>query len=83
MINTKKIILRSDNGGKYTSNNFTKFCQNHGIQHHLTTPYHPAQNGVAEHKYCTLVKAARSMFQIGQKLWPLPAICKIVLILPL
>jgi transposase InsO family protein len=54
-----------DNGGEYTSNSFTKFCQDHGIQHHLTDPYHPAQNGVAERKNRTLVEAARSMLQVA------------------
>ena len=61
----KILILRSDNGGEYTSNNFTKFCQDHGIQHHLTNPYHPAQNGVAERKNRTLIEAARCMLQVA------------------
>jgi len=36
----KKIkILRSDNGGEYTSNEFKDFCKGEGIKRELTTPY--------------------------------------------
>jgi transposase InsO family protein len=40
-------ILRSDNGGEYTSNDFGRFCRYVGIKRELTTPYNPQQNGVA------------------------------------
>ena len=40
-------ILRSDNGGEYTSNEFGSFCIDVGIKRELTTPYNPQQNGVA------------------------------------
>jgi len=63
--NHKILILRSDNGGEFTSNNFTKFCQDHGIKHHLTNPYHLVQNGVSERKNHTLVETARSMLQVA------------------
>ena len=33
--------LRSDRGGEYTSNNMTKFCQEHDIIHEVTAPYTP------------------------------------------
>ena len=52
----KKIkILRSDSGGEYTSNDMTKFCQEHGIIHEVTAPYTPQSNGVAERKNRTLM----------------------------
>lgn len=38
--------LRSDNGKEYTSVDFNKFCEDVGIEHQLTTPYTPQQNGV-------------------------------------
>jgi transposase InsO family protein len=40
-------ILRSHNGGEYTSNEFGRFCRDVGIKRELTTPYNPQQNGVA------------------------------------
>ena len=54
-------VLRSDNGGEYTSNNFTKFCAERGISHEFTVPYCPQQNGVSERKNRTIMEKARSM----------------------
>jgi transposase InsO family protein len=34
-------ILRSDNGGEYTSKEFVSFCRDVGIKRELTTPYNP------------------------------------------
>ncbi|CAH9056331.1 unnamed protein product [Cuscuta europaea] len=31
--------LRTDRGGEFLSNEFTKFCEDEGIQRHVTTPY--------------------------------------------
>ena len=53
--------IRSDNGGEYLSNNFKKFLKDHGIQHQVTVPYTPEQNGVAERANRIIVEAARSM----------------------
>ena len=54
-------VLRSDDGGEYTSNNFTKFCAEIGISHKFTVPYCPQQNGVSERKNRTIMEKARSM----------------------
>ncbi len=54
-------VLRSDNGGEYTSNNFIKFCAEKGIMHEFTSPYCPEQNGVAERLNRTIMESARSM----------------------
>jgi transposase InsO family protein len=43
-------ILRSDNGGEYTLNEFRSFCRDARIKRELTTPYNPPQNGVARNK---------------------------------
>ncbi|EOY08987.1 Uncharacterized protein TCM_024324 [Theobroma cacao] len=42
--------LRTDNGGEYTSNEFTQFLNQQGIAHQLTAPYTHQQNGVSERK---------------------------------
>ena len=44
----KKInILRSDNGGEFTSNEFNVYCKEVRINRELTIPYNTQQNGVA------------------------------------
>jgi IS30 family transposase len=58
----KKIkVLRSDNGGEYTSNEFNDFCVREGIKREVTVPYNPQQNGVAERKNKAIVGVARAM----------------------
>jgi hypothetical protein len=54
-------ILRSDNGGEYTSKEFVNFCKYVGIKRELTTPYNPQQNGVAERKNRTIMEAVKTM----------------------
>ena len=54
-------ILRSDNGGEYTSNEFGSFCRDVGIKRELTTPYNPQQNGVVERKNRTIIKAVKTV----------------------
>jgi hypothetical protein len=72
-------ILRSDNGGEYTSKEFVSFCRDVGIKRELTTPYNPQQNGVVEWKNRTMledVKIKIFLCAYGQKqLWQL-FICK-------
>jgi len=46
--------LRSDRGGEYFSNEFSKFYAVHGIIHERTPPYSPQSNGIAERKNRTL-----------------------------
>jgi transposase InsO family protein len=54
-------ILRSDNGGENTSNEFGKFWRDVEIKRELTTPYNPQQNGVAERKKRTIMEAVNTM----------------------
>jgi hypothetical protein len=54
-------ILRSDNGGEYTSKEFANFCKDAKIKRELTTPYNPQQNGVAERKNRTIMEAVKTM----------------------
>ncbi|KAI5338773.1 hypothetical protein L3X38_018045 [Prunus dulcis] len=61
--------LRSDRGGEYTSNEFNKFCDEMGMERHLTVAYSPQQNGVAERKNRTIVEMAKCMmFEKGMPL---------------
>ena len=69
----KKIkILRSDNGGEYTSKKFEQYLKWKGIIHQTTVPYTPEQNGVAERANRTIVERARSMLHaknLGYEFW--------------
>jgi transposase InsO family protein len=61
-ISERKIkILRSDNGGEYTSKEFVNYCKDVGIKRELTTPYNPQQNSVAKRKNITIMEAVKTM----------------------
>ncbi|BBN68038.1 transposable element gene, partial [Prunus dulcis] len=53
--------VRSDRGGEFTSSEFSKLCEEGGIQRQLTTAYTPQQNGVVERKNRTVVEMAKAM----------------------
>ena len=53
--------LRSDNGGEYTSAEFTAYLRKEGVRHEFTVSKTPQQNGVAERMNRTLVETVRSM----------------------
>lgn len=70
--NYKLKILRTDNGGEYTSREFSSFLKAEGIRHELTISKHPEQNGVSERLNRTLVESVRSMLvdaQLPHKFW--------------
>ena len=79
----KKIkILRSDNGGEYTSKEFSNYLKEKGIQHQLSVPRTPQQNGVAERMNRTIQETARSMMHNAEqdkKFWA-EAVCTAVMI---
>ncbi|CAI7784184.1 unnamed protein product [Closterium sp. NIES-54] len=54
-------VIRTDNGGEFISADFEAVLKKKGIQHQLTVPYNPQQNGVAEHFNWTLQKGARTL----------------------
>ncbi|KAM1646825.1 hypothetical protein FF2_008255 [Malus domestica] len=58
---TKIIVLRSDSGGEYVNTQFSQFLATHGIQHQLTCPHTPEQNGCAECKHRHLIETTRTM----------------------
>jgi transposase InsO family protein len=54
-------VLRSDNGGEYTSKEFINFCIKVGIKRELTVLYNPQQNRVVERKNRTIIEATKAM----------------------
>ncbi|GJU63235.1 zinc finger, CCHC-type containing protein [Tanacetum coccineum] len=56
-------MLRTDRGGEFTSNEFTKYCKENGIARQLTAPYSPQQNGVVERRNRTILSTTRSMMK--------------------
>ncbi|KAG7556886.1 Integrase catalytic core [Arabidopsis suecica] len=54
-------ILRTDNGGEYTSTKFKEHLEKCGILHQTSCPYNPQQNGVAERKNRHLMEVSRAM----------------------
>ncbi|CAI7833313.1 unnamed protein product [Closterium sp. NIES-53] len=54
-------VIRTDNGGEFTGADFEAVLKKKGIQHQLTVPYNPQQNGVAEHFNRTMQEGARTL----------------------
>jgi len=64
--------VRSDNGKEYTSAGFNMFCEEAGIEHQLTAPYTPQQNGVSERRNMYIMEMARCMLhdkELPKKFW--------------
>lgn len=62
--------MRSDNGGEFLA--VSSFLKAHGIEHQLTAPHSPQQNGTAERLNRTLLEGARAMLvekNIPKNLW--------------
>jgi transposase InsO family protein len=54
-------VLRSDNGGDYSSNEFKYFCKEAGIKRELVVSYNPQQNGVAKRKNQSIIGYSKAM----------------------
>ncbi|CAL2277183.1 unnamed protein product [Prunus armeniaca] len=50
--------LQSDGGGEFTSRLFTDYLASKGIEHQLSCPYTPQQNGLAERKNRHLIETS-------------------------
>ncbi|GJX25666.1 retrovirus-related pol polyprotein from transposon TNT 1-94 [Tanacetum coccineum] len=53
--------LRSDNGTEFINHKLKEFCDENGISQNFSFPCTPEQNGVAERRNKTLIKAARTI----------------------
>ena len=65
-------ILRSDNGGEFTSKEFKELCRESRIERELSTPYNPQHNGVAKRKSRTIMEATKAVLHdqdIPMHLW--------------
>ena len=65
-------ILRSDNGGEYTSTQFEIFLKENGIVHQTTVSKTPEQNGMAERKNRSLIEIVRCLLsdsQLSKSFW--------------
>ena len=54
-------MLRTNNGGEYTSHEFMEYCSVEGIKKEHTVPHTPEQNGVTKRKNRTMVGAAKAI----------------------
>jgi len=64
--------VRSDNGGEFTSTEFSNLLVKNQIKHEKSSPYSPHQNGTAERSWRTLFEMARSLLleaDLPKNLW--------------
>jgi transposase InsO family protein len=59
----KLCVLRTDNGGEFTTVEFASYCTDEGVQHHYSTSYSPQQNDVIEQRNQTVVGMARALLK--------------------
>ncbi len=65
--------VRSDNGGEFMGGKLKDFFLSKGIQHELTNPYTPEQNGIVERFNQTVLNGTRAMLSesnMDKKFWP-------------
>nr|GEV73470.1 putative ribonuclease H-like domain-containing protein [Tanacetum cinerariifolium] len=62
--NLFSILQISDNGTELKNNDLNQFCRMNGIKREFSVPRTPQQNGNAERKNRTLIKAARTMNRV-------------------
>ena len=56
-------VLRTNNGGEFTSVAFEEYCAEHSVERQHTAPYTPRHNGVVEQRNQTVVTMACSMLK--------------------
>nr|GEW86277.1 hypothetical protein [Tanacetum cinerariifolium] len=69
-LSLKVKVIRSDNGTEFKNNDLNQFYGMKGIKREFSVPRTPQQNGIAERKNRTLIKAARTM--LADSLLPIP-----------
>ncbi|GJW43945.1 putative ribonuclease H-like domain-containing protein [Tanacetum coccineum] len=61
LIDQRVKVIRCDNGIEFKNKEMNQFCERKGIKREFSIARTPQQNGVAERKNRTLIKAARTM----------------------
>jgi IS30 family transposase len=56
-------VLRTDNGGEFTTAEFASYCVDEGVQCHYSASYNPQQNDVVERRNQTVVGMARALLK--------------------
>nr|GEW42201.1 ribonuclease H-like domain-containing protein [Tanacetum cinerariifolium] len=69
-LSLKVKVIRSDNRTEFKNHDLNQFCEMKGIKREFSVPRTPQQNGIAERKNRTLIKAARTM--LADSLLPIP-----------
>ncbi|GJX08804.1 putative ribonuclease H-like domain-containing protein [Tanacetum coccineum] len=71
-VDKKVKIIRCDNGTEFKNRVMSEFCEEKGIKKEFSAARTPQQNGVAERRNRTLIKAARTMlayFKLHTTFW--------------
>ncbi|GJR07207.1 putative ribonuclease H-like domain-containing protein [Tanacetum coccineum] len=61
LVDHKVKVIRCDNGTEFKNREMNQFCEMNGILRQFSVARTPQQNGVAERRNKTLIKAARTM----------------------
>ncbi|GJY76643.1 ribonuclease H-like domain-containing protein [Tanacetum coccineum] len=61
LVDHKVKVIRCDNGTEFKNREMNQFCEKNGILRQYSVARTPQQNGVAERRNRTLIKAARTM----------------------
>lgn len=64
--------IATDNGTEYLNKSLASFIKERGIQHELSVPYTPQQNGFIERDIRTIFEAGKTMLsksRLSKKLW--------------
>nr|GEV34637.1 hypothetical protein [Tanacetum cinerariifolium] len=76
LLSLKVKIIRCDNGTKFKNSDLNQFCGLKGIKREFIVPRTLQQNGFAEKKNRTLIKATRTL--LADSLLPIPFLAKAV-----
>jgi transposase InsO family protein len=56
-------VLRTNNGGEFTTAEFALYCADEGVQRHYSAPYSPQYNSVVERRNLTVVGMSQALLK--------------------